>query len=304
MLGKGVVKFLSSPAQVNTSHLLTPNRTELNLENLESCMNFFEKFKPEIVFHLGARVMGLEGNLELQIDSFVTNSQINNNLFQAMIKFPPKKIFFSGTAASYSYPYKQIPLNEEDFLSGDVHDAEFGYAWSKRLAYPWLRILRDELGSKVVYGVLTNLFGPNDRFKGRHTHVIPALINRAHDSYLQGSNSLEVWGFPTTTRDFLFSEEAARIIVELVTSSTFEPDNFFINVGSGVETSMPIVAEIIKREFGLEKVIWLQEKPVGVQQRYLNINKLLSLEIRTNFNFEKQLVTTINWYKANLESLR
>lgn len=94
MLGKGVVKFLSSPAQVNTSHLLTPNRTELNLENLESCMNFFEKFKPEIVFHLGARVMGLEGNLELQIDSFVTNSQINNNLFQAMIKFPPKKIFF------------------------------------------------------------------------------------------------------------------------------------------------------------------------------------------------------------------
>jgi GDP-L-fucose synthase len=304
MLGKEVVKCLTATSEYEKSAILTPDRDHLNLLDLNSCIDFFEKFKPSVVYHLAAKVMGLPGNLELQTDSFVTNSLINSNLFQAMIKHPPKKIFFAGTAAAYSYPYKHMPLKEEDFLDGDVHDGEFGYAWSKRVAYPWLRILRDECGSKIVYGVLTNLFGPNDRFKGPHTHVIPALIHRAHECASQGNQVLEVWGFPTTTRDFLFSEEAARVIVNLVALSNWESNYFFVNIGSGIETSMRKVVEIISGELGLDRVNWLHEKPVGVQKRYLDITKLNSLGIHSNLNFVDQLTYTMKWYRANLDRLR
>jgi GDP-L-fucose synthase len=304
MLGKEVARHIALSGALDPTQLLLPNRTTLNLEDSESCFNYFQTYKPETVIHLAAKVMGLQGNLELQADSLLVNSAINSNLFQAMAKYPPKRVFFAGTAASYSYPYKQIPLQEEDFLSGDVHDGEFGYAWSKRIAYPWLRILRDEFGTKTIYGVLTNLFGPNDRFIGSHTHVIPALIRRAHDTNLRGSRALDVWGFPTTTRDFLYSTEAARLIVSLITSATIDPKNLFINIGSGVETSMRVAAEVIAREFEIKSIKWLHEKPVGVQRRYLDISKLAEFGIQIEGNFEKDLVSTIDWYKANFEVVR
>jgi GDP-L-fucose synthase len=304
MLGKAVARYIVSSGALDPSQLLLPNRIILNLEDSQSCFKYFQTYKPEIVIHLAAKVMGLQGNLELQADSLLVNSAINSNLFQAMAKYPPKKVFFAGTAASYSYPYKQIPLREEDFLSGDVHDGEFGYAWSKRIAYPWLRILRDEFGTKSIYGILTNLFGPNDRFIGSHTHVIPALIRRAHNTNLMGSTELDVWGFPTTTRDFLCATEAARLIVTLILSATIDPKNLFINIGSGVETSMSAVAEVISREFEIKRMTWLHEKPVGVQRRYLDISKLVEFDIQVDSNFEKDLVSTINWYKANFEVVR
>jgi GDP-L-fucose synthase len=167
-----------------------------------------------------------------------------------------------------------------------------------------MRILRDEFGVDVVYGILTNLFGPNDRFKGRHTHVIPALIHRASHAHLQDDKSLEVWGFPTTTRDFLHCDEAAKIIVALISSSTLNLQSFFVNIGSGIETSMRMVADIISKEFEIERLIWRHEKPVGVQHRYLDISKLTQLGIENTYNFENDLIATIDWYKANSESLR
>lgn len=304
MLGKAVVQKLLTLESINKQHVLTPDRKELNLEDLASCLKYFERHQPEVVFHLAAKVMGLQGNLELQAESLLVNSQINNNLFQSMVRFPPKKIFFAGTAASYSYPYKVVPLREDEFMMGDVHDGEFGYAWSKRFAYPWLRILRDEFGTNVVYGILTNLFGPNDRFQGRHTHVIPALIHRASNVHLRNDKCLEVWGFPTTTRDFLSCVEAARIAVDLVLLSTLKPQSFFVNIGSGIETSMRTVAEIISREFNIERVIWRHDQPIGVQRRYLDISKLSNFAIQSNNSFETDLIATINWYKANSKSLR
>jgi GDP-L-fucose synthase len=252
-----------------------------------------------------AFAVGAKAGIDVgQLVRVVSAGAVNSGLFQAMAKYPPKKVFFAGTAASYSYPYKQIPLQEEDFLSGDVHDGEFGYAWSKRIAYPWLRILRDEFGTKSIYGILTNLFGPNDRFIGSHTHVIPALIRRAHDTNLKGSTALDVWGFPTTTRDFLYATEAARLIVSLISSATVDPKNFFVNIGSGVETSILATAEVIASEFEIKKIMWLHDKPVGVHRRYLDISKLVEFGIQIDSNFKEDLVSTINWYKANFEVVR
>jgi len=304
MLGQEVANLLGNNHQFNVDEILTPSRAELNLEDGQSCINYLKKYKPKIVIHLAAKVMGLKGNLELQAESLIKNSLINSNLYSAMLNYLPEKIFFAGTAASYAYPFKSLPLREDLFLKGDVHEGEFGYAWAKRLSYPWLRIFREEFGVKVVYGVLTNLFGPNDRFRGSQTHVIPALINRANVSKSAGGNSLDVWGFPSTTRDFLFSGEAAKVIIHLILGPEINDNSILVNIGSGVETPMSSVASIIAREFALGKVNWLHDKPIGVSRRYLNIDKLNGSGITVNHDFDGQLTSTINWYMNNLGRLR
>jgi GDP-L-fucose synthase len=134
--------------------------------------------------------------------------------------------------------------------------------------------------------------------------VIPALIRRAHDTNLKGSTALDVWGFPTTTRDFLYATEAARLIVSLISSATIDPKNLFVNIGSGVETSIRAAAEVIASEFEIKKIRWLHDKPVGVQRRYLDISKLVEFDIQIDSNFKEDLVFTINWYKANFEVVR
>lgn len=302
MLGKALIKELENDSKYRNLKVLSPTRLELDLESKESCEDFFERNRPSIVFHLAAKVMGLQGNLKYQTASLVENSCINLNILSAAIKFPPQEFFFAGTAASYAYPYKSMPLRESDFLEGDVHESEFGYAWAKRASYPWLQILRNEFGVKVIYGILTNLFGPNDRFVGENTHVIPALINRASKTKESKEKNFDIWGFPSVTRDFLFAPDAASIIVNLM--KTKSPTSLFINIGSGIETSMEVLAETIRNNYGFSKINWLHDKPIGVQRRFLDIENIRSLGISTNSIFEDRLSETISWHTKNMHTVR
>jgi len=302
LLGTQIIEILKADPNFAEEKLLIPNRNELDLLDEKKVIEFFRVNKPNLVFHLAARVMGLQGNLEHQTESFIENMTINNSIFKASIKYPPEKFFFAGTAASYAHPYAHIPLSEQDFLLGDVHESEFGYAWAKRTSYPWLKILRDELGVKSCYGILTNLFGPNDRFKGAQTHVIPALIQRAHESKSFGIEQLDIWGFPSVSRDFLYSPKAARIITDIMKSGKEFP--LLVNIGSGVETSMDTVARIIANKFGIRKIKWQHQKPTGVQKRYLDVSVLRNMEINISIDIEEELNETIDWYLSNLESIR
>lgn len=304
MLGQSVVQNLVNQCGFDPNEILVPSRSVLDLEDGQSCVDFFQIHKPRVVIHLAAKVMGLQGNLEMQAESLIVNSKINQNLFMAMLKYVPDKVFFAGTAASYPFPYREMPLRESFFLEGDVHDGEFGYAWAKRSAYPWLRILRDEFGVETVYGIFTNLFGPGDRFQGTHTHVIPALIHRASQAANSGKNALEVWGFPSTTRDFLFSETAAMAVTSLLNNSRDASRELLFNIASGVEIPMRSAAEVIAKEFGLERIAWLHDRPIGVQKRYMDVSRLNNLGIYLDIHFEEQLSFTIDWYKNNTDRIR
>ena len=282
---------------------LIPTRSELDLSSQSISESYISKYKPDKVVHLAAKVMGLQGNLTNQIVAFEENSKINENLFRVLLKFPPSKIFFAGTAASYGFPYRSLPLMDQDFMLGEIHQGEFGYGWAKRSAYPYLKLLKDEHGCQINYGILTNLFGPFDRFKGVQTHVIPALISRAAEVFEKKEDKLTVWGFPNTTRDFLFSNVAGDAINFLITS-TFNQEPFFVNIASGVERNMSEVARTISHEFQIANINWIHDKPVGIDKRYSDISILRSLGFDPSFNFENAIHETIEWYKFNSKNSR
>ncbi len=303
MLGTQLVRSLKDNPAYEEYQVLTPDRSQLDLEDPRKVLEFFSENKPHTVFHLAAKVMGLRGNLDFQMQSMRTNLRINEAVFSAAAAFPPDRLFFAGTAASYAYPYLRIPLLEEDFFVGDVHDGEFGYAWAKRMAYPWLRLLASDFGVAWTYGIFTNLFGPNDRFQGDYTHVVPALINRAGGgSGLSSGQRLEVWGRPDVTRDFLYAPEAAKAAI--VSMECGSHDGLILNIASGQETSMGVLAEQIAFEFGYEGVQWRSDMPIGVRNRYMDISKLKSIGFSPELNLECQIHETANWYKENKFNLR
>jgi GDP-L-fucose synthase len=303
LLGSHVLKEMQESSWASSYDILAPSSTELDLTSPKDTEDYFNSHRPAIIIHLAAKVMGLRGNLDNQISSMHSNMNINQNLFMACTKHPPEKIFFAGTVASYSFPYETLPLSESGFLDGDVHAGEFGYAWAKRMGYPWLKMLSDEFGLSWTYGILTNLFGPNDRFVGPYTHVAPALIHRANEtSKASPQKALRVWGNKNVTRDFMYAPDAAKAV--LVTLEHASPTGMMVNIGTGQETSMGELAVLIASQFGLDFVEWDSEKPVGVSKRWLNVQLLESLGFKADPDKRSQIQETVSWYLSNQGTLR
>jgi GDP-L-fucose synthase len=300
LLGAATLKSIREDRRFEDFNILTPTRSQLNLFSEGETHDFFEKNRPEVVIHLAAKVMGLAGNLNNQISALDENSRIDQNVLRACLKFHPRKIFYAGTAASYGYPYLSLPLSEDVFLAGEVHRGEFGYASAKRMALPYLKLLRDELGINTTYGIFTNLFGPNDRFIGEKTHVLPALIHRGYQASQRGE-PLTVWGFPNTTRDFLYSEVAARYLLNLVNSDNAP---LLVNICSGLETPMEFVVNQITSRFNLPNPVWQHDKPVGIDHRYLSAQILKDNNFYEQSNFSEDLEKTIYWYTQNIGQIR
>ena len=297
VLGKAVTACFQREGFVN---LLTPSRVEMDLLNSESVHAYFKKHQPKVVIHLAATVFGLGGNLRYQMRAALENTLINDYFFSALQCYPPEYVFFAGTVASYPFPYSGMPLIENSFFNGLPHSGEFGYAMAKRHAYTYLHLLNKEMGLRFTYGILTNLYGPYDRFDISNGHVIPSLIAKAHDAVKNG-HDLEVWGDGAAERDFLYSEDAARAILYC-----FDHDqkNQLINISSGQGVSIRHVAEIIGGASGVKNIRFATDKPTGIPRRVVNNQRLLDLGFKPSVSMEEGLMETYRWYANNLEIVR
>lgn len=294
MLGRHLLQEMVNDSKFDEYNILTPTRLELDLTDDQKVLQYIEKFTPKIVIHLAAKVRGLQGNLNHPVDSLLENERIANNLLNACLRRPPKVLFFAGTAASYGWPYQKFPLEEKHFLIGDVHKSEFGYAWAKRSAYSRMSILNNDVGTSAIYGILTNLFGPHDRFSGVETHVIPALIAKAVDAQVYGGKRFEVWGVPETTRDFLYAKDAARAIIHLIGRNSEVPP--LVNICSGSEVSIGEVAELIRSTCALEGVDFVRNKPIGIPRRVLSNQLLVESGFRYQTSLKEGIAETVTWY--------
>lgn len=285
--------------QSGYTNLMCPSRHEMDLMSKESVVSYFEKNQPLAVFHFASLVFGLLGNLENQFRSVYENSEINSNLMYAISKSEVKYIFFAGTVASYPFPYASIPLKESEFFNGIPHGGEFGYAMAKRHAYAYLDVLRDIKGISYTYGILTNLYGENDRFNDHTGHVIPSLIVKAHKARIN-AGPFEVWGDGNAIRDFLHFKDAARAALFCMENGI----EGLVNISSGVGASIKNVSSVIANAFGLSSVIYLSEKPVGIPERIVDNTKLNLKGFKPYINLELGLKTLCDWYSFNFDRIR
>lgn len=295
LLGSAICKKLKD----KNIDFIAPNSDELNLLDLDAVTSFVEREQPTHLIHLASKVYGLKGNLENQFLSLSTNTAINNNIFIAVKNSSIKKIFYAGTVASYPYPYTNLPLDEEQLFRGNPHDGEYGYAVSKIHAYHYLNILSKYHGIESVYGVLTNLYGPNDRFDTDGGHVIPSLIRKACDAH-DKRQPLQVWGMADTTRDFLYIDDAADAILLLCTKG-----NGIYNIASGVTSTMgDLVTHVCSAAEIIEPCIWQSDMPVGIPRRSVSLNKLQQLGWEPKISLCEGIALTYEWYRSNLNIVR
>jgi GDP-L-fucose synthase len=281
--------------QIPSVKVYCPSRDELNLELRPAVEEYFEKVHPDYVFHFAGRVHGLGGNLMFPIESLSANIRINDSVLTACKADSVKKVFFAGTVASYGYPFESLPLRESDLLLGEPHSGEYGYASAKRIALTYLNLLRDKFSKKFVYGVYTNLYGPHDRFNIVSGHVVPSLVMKIEQS-LKDNKPLVVWGNPSTTRDFLFSEDACNAAIHLM-----ECAEGVINIGSGVESTMKSVIEgLVEISNFQNAVLWDEAKPIGIKKRYSDISVLRASGYLPRFDLKDGLRKTWTWYTESL----
>lgn len=275
-----------------------PTRQELDLEDGLAVSKYLAKVRPTYCVHAAAHVYGLGGHKLHPNKALFLNSKIDLNLISALSEINIEHFVYVGTVASYGYPYKSLPLTEIDFLSGVPHAGEYGYAMAKRFGFDLSNSLKLN-GTSVTYAIMTNMFGPNDNFNHQTGHVIPSLISRAFLAKEQ-SVPLQVWGEDTDSRDFLFSEIAAKRIIQALNGR----HDGLLNIGSGNERTILDVAEMVKDIVG---VVSLEMKHGGVNaihNRTLDISLLESKFGSIPDDFELNLQKTIKWFMNNRDSAR
>jgi GDP-L-fucose synthase len=293
MLGHALMARLRD---AGAEHVLAPSSRELDLCNTAAVHEYWRQHQPVTVFHLAGYVRGILGNMHAGFKAFLVNSQIQSNLLQAAIAHPPQSLVVAGTVAAYSYPYTQMPLREEDFWRGMPHSSEGPYALGKRVAIPYLEGLAIE-GCGTRFAVLTNLFGAHDHFGEEGAHVVPSLVARFVDATATDRSDVTVWGKPETTRDFLWSVDAAQFLMDLARSAANDRGFALVNVASGAETSMGELAGLIAEEAGFRGSIrWDSSAPIGVHHRVLDVTRLHAMSRHRPSELRAALRATMQWY--------
>ena len=282
--------------------VLAPTHGELDLLNADATVRWFATHRPSAVLHLAGHVRGLAANMGDQSQGLMVNARIALNVLEASATYPPERLVVAGSTAAYGHPYRSIPIQEDDLFAGDVHPGEYGYAWGQRTLIAGTQILRREHGVNTSVALLSNLFGPGDRFHGTAAHAVPALIARCTAAVGNGDDEIAVWGHPTTTRDFLYIDDAARAMVALLDAPEPPP---LVNVASGEERAMSDVVASITRASGFTgRVRWDDSMPVGIPRRAVDTSRLDSLVADAPIGFDEGIQRTVAWYRANRDNTR
>lgn len=293
-LGKQVVAELVK-AGANPEQITIPRSRDCDLTVWENCQKAVAN--QDIVIHLAAHVGGIGLNREKPAELFYDNLMMGAQLIHAAYQAGVEKLTCVGTICAYP-KFTPVPFKEEDLWNGYPEETNAPYGIAKKALLVQLQAYRQQYGFNGIYLLPVNLYGPEDNFDPRSSHVIPALIRKVHEAQKRGDRTLPVWGDGTPTREFLYSNDAARGIVmgtQMYNSS--EP----INLGTNFEISIKDLTELICElmEFDGE-LIWETDKPNGQPRRCLDTTKAKeAFGFTAKMDLREGLKRTIEWYREN-----
>lgn len=278
----------------NPKKIIIPSHDDFDLTNRKDCQEVVKDI--DIVIHLAALIGGIGFIDKRPGDLFYQNAIMGIELMEAAKEAGVKKFVVTGTVCEYPKNTK-LPFKEEDIWDGYPEGTTAPYGWAKKILIVQSKAYRKQYGFNSIHLMPVNLYGPRDNFDKNLSHVIPALIKRFVEAKRKKQNKVEVWGSGMATREFLYVEDAARAIV-LATQkyNSSEP----INLGTGVETSIKDVVEMINKIVGFKgKIVWNSNKPDGQPRRRLNISKIKKIGFEPKISLNNGLERTISWYKRN-----
>lgn len=295
-LGRHLVRELKKRG---VKKLSLPTRNDLDLRLQENCAKAVEG--QDIVIHLAAHVGGIGLNRQKPGELFYDNAIMGIQLMEEARKAGVKKFVALGTICAYP-KFSPIPFREDDLWNGYPEETNAPYGLAKKMLLVQAQAYRQQYGFNAIFLLPVNLYGPEDNFDPRSSHVIPALIRKVADAQAAGKKELVVWGTGKPTREFLYSADAARGIV-LATEKYDKPDP--VNLGAGFEISIKDLATLIARLMGFKgELKWDASKPDGQPRRMLETSRAEEeFGFRATTKFEEGLKKTIDWYRKEIGSI-
>lgn len=292
LVGSAIVRQLRKQQY---QFLLTPTRGELDLLDQSSVMKYFKENKPDFVFQAAAKVGGIIANNEYKADFIFENLTIQNNVFGAAHKTPPKRLLFLGSSCIYPKNCPQ-PIKEEYLLTSELEPTNEPYAIAKIAGLKTAESFRKQYGHEFISVMPTNLYGPNDNFDKKNSHVIPGLISRMHEAKKNNEKVFQVWGSGTPRREFLYVDDLALACLHIMRHSSKLPD--WMNIGTGQDISIAELAFKIKKLIDYQGSIEFDKsKPDGTLRKLLDVTKINSLGWKPQVSLDEGLLEVLQSYE-------
>lgn len=289
MVGSAVMRRLAS----ENCEVLTSDRS-IDLRDPRSTRAWMAANRPDVVVVAAARVGGILANDTRPAEFIYDNTMIAANQVHEAHAAGVEKLLFLGSSCIYP-KFASQPISEDALLSGPLEPTNQWYAVAKIAGIKLCQAYRLEHGDDFISAMPTNLYGPGDNYDPRSSHVLPALLRRMHDAKVQGHKEVEIWGSGNPLREFMHVDDLADACVFLLQNYSDSPH---INVGSGMETSIRGLAELIAEVVGYEgQLRFDQTKPDGTPRKLMDSSRLRRLGWVPSIDLKRGIAEVYEGYK-------
>ncbi|HEX3326415.1 MAG TPA: GDP-L-fucose synthase [Actinomycetota bacterium] len=274
--------------------LVTPRSSDYDLTRPDDVGKLFAEAAPDLVIHLAARVGGIGANMAAPAELYLTNLLMGTYVIEEARRRDVDKTVVLGTICAYP-KFTPVPFKEGDLWKGYPEETNAPYGLAKKALLVHGQANRQQYGQNVIHLLMTNLYGPGDKFNPQVSHVIPALIKKFVEAAETGADHVDVWGTGAATREFLYVDDAAEAIVRAAELYNLpEP----VNIASGHEIAIKDLAALIAAAAGFEgELRWDHSKPDGQPRRGLDTSRAKeAFGFEAEVGLEEGLRETVAWY--------
>jgi GDP-L-fucose synthase len=298
MVGSAIVRKLK--AEGFTS-VVGATSAELDLRDRAAVFDYLAQTKPRYVALAAAKVGGILANDTYPVDFLTDNLQIQVNVMDAALEHGVERLVFLGSSCIYP-KFAEQPISEDALLTGHLEPTNQAYAIAKIAGILHVQAVRRQHGLPWISAMPTNLYGPNDNFSPKGSHVLPALIRRYHEAVADGVDVVTNWGTGSPRRELLHVDDLASAVLHLLEHYDGPQQ---LNVGTGTDLTIREIAEAIAGITGYEGTTeWDTSKPDGTPQKLLDVTKLAKAGWTASISLEDGLRSTYDWYRENIDSVR
>jgi GDP-L-fucose synthase len=293
MVGSAVVRRLAS----EQCEVLAVDSRTLDLRDQAAVRRWVANERPDVVVVAAAKVGGILANATYPADFLYENLMIEANVIEAAHREDVGKLLFLGSSCIYP-KFAPQPITEDALLTGPLEPTNEWYAIAKIAGIKLCQAYRAQHGRDFISAMPTNLYGPGDNFDLNSSHVMPALMRKAHEAKAAGADTLTIWGSGTPRREFLHVDDLADACVFLLKSYSGESH---VNVGSGSDVTILELAQLVARTVGFAgEIVRDESKPDGTPRKLMSDALIGSMGWTARIPLEEGIASTYEWFKANV----
>lgn len=286
MVGSAIFRNLEAKGY---SNILTRTSQELDLLDQNLVFSFLQEEQPDYIFLAAAKVGGIHANNTYRADFIYQNLAIESNLIHGAHLAGVKRLCFLGSSCIYPRDCPQ-PIKEEYLLTGPLEQTNEPYAIAKIAGIKLCESYNQQYGHQFVAVMPTNLYGPNDNYDLANSHVLPALLRKAHEAKERGDADLVIWGTGTPKREFLYVDDMAAACVFLMENDINEG---LFNVGTGTDVTIRELAEAVMETVGFKGgIVFDATKPDGTPRKLLDVSRLKDIGWQSKVSLKDGIALT------------